>query len=142
MSDYVTLSAIKGALPDEITAQLLDDDSSGAPDSTSWAAVVAAVRNEVDGKIGQRFALPLPDPVPPSVLNAAFVLAAELIYQRRGFFGDSNPYAKRAADVRTWLDAIATGAQPLTPDIQRKKPSASAITECARTFSPSGRLSM
>lgn len=152
MSDYVTLAAIKGALPDEITAQLLDDDGTGVPNATVWSAVVASVTREINGKIGQRYPLPLTEPFPELVTNAAFVLAAELCYQRRNFHGDANPWSARADGIRGTmgqkggqpglLDKIADGSLPLTPEIVRKKPSASVITERAKTSSCRGAMSI
>ena len=107
---YITFDQIFAGLPDEITSQLLDDTGAGTPDMDIWQQIVAAVGQEIDGKIGQRYALPLVDPLPQVLLNAGFVLAAELLYQRKGFFGDSNPWLARATAVRG--TAGQQGGQP------------------------------
>lgn len=147
---YVTLTQIRAALPQEITHRLIDDTGAGVPDSENWNAIAEAVGREIDGKIGQRYATPLPEPVPAIVANAAFVLAAELLYQRRGFYGEKNPWAVRAQGIRGTLgvpggqagllDAIASGDSPLTVASQRAIPTAVAITEPARSVSRAGRL--
>jgi phage gp36-like protein len=146
---YITLAKIRGALPQEVTAQLLDDSGSGAPDSGVWAEIVARVTAEIDGKIGQRYPLPLAT-VPPLIENAAFILAAELCYQRRNFFGDANPWTKRADGIRGTkgqqggqaglLDDIASGAQPLTFAAKPARPSGSIISEQAKTTPSSGGM--
>lgn len=149
---YITFDQIISGLPDEITDQLLDDSESGEPDMDIWQQIIAAVGQEIDGKIGQRYALPLSDPLPQVLLNAGFVLAAELLYQRRGFFGDANPWTRRAESIRGTagrqggqpglLDAIVAGTIPLSPDLNRKQPSVSVIAERTRTHSRTGRLSI
>lgn len=146
---YVTLAKLKAGLPAEITAQLLDDTGAGVPDAANWAAIAAAIQEEIDGRLGQRFAVPL-DPVPAVIANAAFVLAAELLYQRRGFYGEHNPWTKRADSIRGTqgqpggqaglLDKIAAGEVPLTTETARARPSISAITEPAKTTSAAGNM--
>jgi hypothetical protein len=149
---YITFDQVVAGLPAEITNQLLDDSGAGTPDMDIWQQIVLAVGQEIDGKIGQRYALPLPDPIPQILLNAGFVLAAEMLYQRKGFFGDANPWCARATAIRGTagqqggqpglLDKLVTGELPLSPDLQRKQPSVSVITERARTHSHCGRLSI
>jgi len=80
------------------------------------------------------------------------VLAAELCYQRRNFYGDANPWSARADGIRGTmgqkggqpglLDHIADGSLPLTPEIVRKKPSVSVIVERAKTTSARGAMAL
>lgn len=145
---YVTLAQIRAALPAEITAQLLDEHGSGAPDAGTWAEVLAAVETEIDGKLAARFTLPLPGPTPVILRYAALTLAAELLYQRRGYHGESNPWTKRAELVRGTqgqqggqpglLDRIVGGEVPLTASTAPAKPQATAITSPAKTHSQGG----
>jgi phage gp36-like protein len=146
---YVTLTKLKAALPAEITAQLLDDHGSGAPSPGVWDEVVAAVQAEIDGKLGMRYPVPL-DPVPAVISHAAFVLAAEALYQRRNYHGDANPWTKRAEQIRGTqgqqggqpglLDRLASGEVPLTVQSRPARPAATAITETAKTTSGAGNL--
>lgn len=138
---YITLAQIKARLPDEITSALLDDTSSGAADLSVWDEIVEAVRTEIDGKLGQRYPLPLAT-VPDLVASIASVLAAELCYQRRNYYGEANPWTVRATAVRKTLDAIAEGDQPLTPTAKKQNAPALAITETAKTFPSSGNTVM
>jgi hypothetical protein len=143
---YITLAKLKAGLPIEITDKLLDDDGSGVAPSDNWTAIATSVQDEIDGRIGQRYAVPFADPVPAVIANAAFVLAAELVYQRRGFFNDGNPWTARAQGIRGsagtpggqpgLLDKIASGDEPLTPSTARAKPSGAAFIEQSK-LSPS-----
>lgn len=139
MPTYITLAKVRAALPEEITAQLLDDHGAGAPDSQVWSELAAAVAQEIDGKLGQRYSLPLSS-VPDLVASTALVLAAELLYQRRGYFGEANPWSERAKAVRATLDAIASGDQPLTATATRKNTPGAAITEAAKTHPSEGGM--
>lgn len=146
---YVTLAQMKAALPAEITAQLLDDLAAGVPTPGVWSEVVAQVQSEIDGKLAMRFSLPL-DPVPAVIQNAALVLAAEALYQRKNFFGDKNPWFARANSVRGTLgqpggqagllDRLVSGEIPLTATATTAKPAGSVIAEPAKTTSATGRL--
>src|SRR4051812_40751531 len=128
-SPYITLAKIKAGLPAEITAQLLDDTGSGLPDAANWSAIVDAVTTEINGKVGQRYALPFADPQPDLLCSAAFVLAAELCYQRNNFYGESNPWTARANSIRGTqgqpggqaglLDRIASGEEPILPSTKK-----------------------
>jgi phage gp36-like protein len=147
---YLMLAQIKAALPTDITEQLLDDQGSGIADPSVWPEILAAVTREIDGKIGQRYPLPLAEPVPQIVTNAAFVLAAELLYQRKGFFGEANPWTKRAEQIRGTqgqqggqaglLDRIASGEEPLTTAARPQHAPAVAITTPAKTTPSTGNI--
>jgi phage gp36-like protein len=146
---YVTLDQMKAVLPAEICAQLLDDLGSGVPSGNVWSQVIAQVQAEIDGKLAMRYPLPL-DPVPLVIHNAAVVLAAELLYQRKNFHGEKNPWFARANSIRGTLgqpggqagllDRLASGEITLTAEAKPAKPAGSVITEPAKTTSATGRL--
>lgn len=142
MATYVTLDQMKAALPADITDRLLDDAGSGVGDPNSWSAIVTRVCGEIDGKIGQRYALPVTNVTGLQLLGQfAFVFAAELLYQRRGFFGEANPWTLRAGAIRGdpvhplmkgELDRIASGDIPLYAAATQAAPSGAALTETSR----------
>lgn len=146
---YITLSQMKAALPAEITDRLTDDTGSGVGDAAVWADVVTAVTQEIDGKVGQRYTLPISDSQALKLLgNYAFILAAEALYQRKGFFAASNPWTARAQSIRGTagqpggqagaLDHIADGTSPLVPNATRRSTPAAAITESTKLVSSHG----
>ena len=141
MPDYITFGQMKAAMPADILAQLLDDSGSGAPDMAKWTELLVAVTREIDGKLEQKYPLPLAT-VPNSIGDAAFVLAAELLYQGRGYYEEANPWTKRAKGVRSFLDALANGEKQLLPTAAKVGTPAAAITETAKTFPSDGSLMM
>lgn len=135
MPDYVTMSEMNGLIPTAFLVQALDDDQDGNADATAWAAVLGQVHKQIDGPLGTRFKVPFTNPLPPIVSEAAPIFAAELLYNRRGFADDKNPWTKQASELRKKLDAIAQGALPLTPEIKRTAPAAGIVSETAKTAS-------
>ena len=137
---YVTLSNMNARLPASFLVQALDDNNDGAADAGVWDDVASAVATEIDGILGVRFETPFSNPIPAPVTAAAQILAAEALYNRRGFSGEEkNPYAKLAAEQRKKLGQIAAGELPLGPEIKRTAPSASIVSEPSRASSRKGR---
>lgn len=139
MSDYITYAEMKAALPAEIMAQLLDDQGSGMPDMDKWEKIVAAVAREINGALEQKYSLPLAT-VPNSIGDAAFKLAAELLYCGRGFYGDANPWTERGRDVRKFLLKVADGSIQLLPTTRKTNAPAVVISESAKTTPASGNM--
>ena len=141
---YVSRSELTAAVPADLAGQLL-----GAGGDAIWTEIEAAVAREIDGRLAARYTVPLPEPVPAIVRSAALVLAAEALYQRLNFYGDSNPWTKRADGIRGTagqqggqeglLDRLAAGNPPLyAAAVQAPKRSAAAIIEPAVTTSARG----
>lgn len=133
MSTYFQLTDVQAKIPPKFLTEALDDNLDGQIDAGLFEAIQAQVGNEIDGFLGQRYALPL-QVVPAIISDAALVLACEAVYGRR-VSPDQNPWTARATVVRTKLGDIAEGKQPLTTDLQRKDPSVSAIISHSKTFS-------
>lgn len=139
MPDYVTMADINGRIPSTFLIQALDDDEDGSADTEAWAAVLADVHSKINGILGGRFDVPFANPLPPIVVDAAKTFACDFIYARRGMTTkENNPWKERAAEAYKTLKEIAAGKLPLTPDIGREKPSASAVTRKAKTSTASG----
>ncbi len=135
MPAYVLLGQLSALIPPQFLTEALDDNGDGVADPGVFDAVVAAVQQEIDGALGQRFAVPFANPIPAVVADAALVLAGFSLYARRGVAEEKNPFAARAREIRAKLAAIAQGQQPLAPEQRRAQPSASIVTEPARTRS-------
>ncbi len=128
MPDYVLMSEMNGLIPAAFLVQALDDDQDGAADLTAWADVLNQTHKLIDGPLSVRFTTPFSNPLPPIVLEAAPIFAAELLYKRRGHADEVNPWVKQATKLREKLEKIAKGELPLTPDTKRAKASASVIS--------------
>jgi len=142
MSAYIIRATLAAEFPPQFITQALDDDGDGAEDTGVWDQIVTNAQTEIDGILGQRYAVPFANPIPAIVVDACTKFVAEKLYLRRGFEGDKNPWAKRASEARTALKDIGTGKTPFTPGLDRKKPSAVAITEPAKTSSRSNRAAI
>ena len=137
---YITKQKLYAVVPRQLVEQALNDDGVGGEDPGAWESVAEAVQTAIDGPLSQRYAVPFAGTLPPLVAQAAIVLAAEMIYQRRGIHGATNPWTARADAIRADLAAVASGEKPLGPQWDRESPSISTITETAKTYAQSGRL--
>jgi hypothetical protein len=101
-------------------------------DPTIWAGIQGDVGNQIEGRLGQRYATPFASPFPAVVSDAALILAYEAVYARR-VGEDKNPFSTRATAMREKLDLIGEGKQPLTPLLNRQDPSGNVIGSRAVT---------
>ena len=101
---------------------------------------MADVHSRIDGILGTRYTVPFANPLPAIVIDAAKIFACDAIYARRGkATKETNPWMERAANAYRTLEKIAKGELPLTPDKGRSNPSASVITDTAKTVITSGK---
>jgi phage gp36-like protein len=139
MPDYVLIGDLDADLPPQFLVQALDDDNDGIADAGIWTKVLKSVSEEIDGILGQKFAVPFGNPLPAIAVHAARQLAIAKLYQRRGIEDKANPYAKAAADIREKLKAIAQGKEPLAPELQQSAPSVSIISDKSKLHSSTGK---
>jgi len=130
---YVVLGDLRGKIPQKFLVQALDDDQDGEVDAGLWELVQAQADRAVDSRLGQRYEVPFADP-PAIVLEAALIFACEGIYARR-VGPDANPFMGMGNAMRSKLDKIGSGAEPLIPTLNRAKPSGGVIASPARTHS-------
>lgn len=137
---YVTRAQITAKLPPQFLLQALDDNGDGTEDADLFDAVVSGADAEVDGILGQRFSVPFTGTVPPIVGQASLIFVLDTLYLRRGYGTEANPnpVAGRAKDMRTKLQRIALGEEPLAPEASRSRPSVTVITETSRVYSGNG----
>lgn len=140
---YTTLAEVKAKLPYEFIVEALDDDKDGVVDEDVWEAVAADAADQVDARLGKRYAVPFnPESLEPIVKSSALIFVLETLYQRRGFATlENNPFLASARAARAELNQIGAGEVPLTPEAKKPKQSVMTLTEPARTSSRSGYLS-
>ena len=105
---YVNSAQIQTAIPAPHLNDACDDDHDGAADSGVLDAIISQACQAVDAFLAPRYEVPFTDPAPPACREAAFVFAAELVYDRRQVF-DKNPFKDRADDWRERLEKIGAG---------------------------------
>lgn len=136
---YVTQADLSNLIPAEFIVEALDDDGDGTADAGAWDGVAEEAGQEIDSYLEQRYALPLSEPYPARVIQAAKIFACEILYKRRGIHGDKNPFSARAERHRKALANIASGDAALKVGSEPVEPSISIITEPAGTV-PRNRL--
>lgn len=132
---YITMADITGMIPVKFLTEAFDDDGDGLADQdvigTVFDTACRAVDSILEGRYGAQ--IPFQNPIPAVIIQASKVFACELLYQRRGKSAEDNPFTKQANQYRDpqsgILTKIAAGEMPLTPNLQRSKPSATAITQ-------------
>jgi hypothetical protein len=135
---YVALTDLYGKIPAPFLIQALDDDQSGVANQATFDLIASQVALDIEARLGQRYATPFVatpgQPIPQIVLHAALIFACEGVYARRVAI-DANPWTGMANSLRTKLDRIGQGLEPLTPTVQRQDPSVTAIQEWSKTHS-------
>jgi phage gp36-like protein len=131
---------INSRVPADFLLQALDDNQDGVVDAAVWQGVQRDVAAQIDGYLGQRYPVPFKPPRPAIVSAAARAFACELLYKRRGSADKVNPWHDEAETFRKKLEAVGKGEQPLTPELQRQKPSVSVVSEPSKTTSGKNRV--
>lgn len=134
---YVIQSDLEGMVPAEYLDQALNDTGEEGGEDSGWEKVYEAVQDDIDGRLSVSFAVPLADPVPPLVHQAAKILASWYCYARRGVTGDSNPWQEQATSWRKRLDTIGTTGKGL---YEEEAVSGSAVVSDSKLHDASGRL--
>jgi hypothetical protein len=140
---YTSQEQAKAKVPEAFLVEALDDDRDGMIDDDVWTAVAEEAADQVDARLGQRYAVPFPaDAIPAPARHASLLFVLETLYLRRGFgTEENNPFLNSARAARKELEAIGSGQKPLTPESQKPRPSVAVFTEPARTTSSAGHLS-
>lgn len=125
---YVTQNQIETAIPAQHLVDALDDDRDQVADAGKLDEVIAAASQQVDSYLESRYTVPFTT-VPKKVAEAAFTFTCELLYQRRGLFGDDNPWFKRAEAWRELLKKIGEGEGQITAGEGQAFTPGAAVTE-------------
>lgn len=137
---YLTLAQMEAEIPGDFIVQALDDDGDGDINAI-FGVVQEAVADKIHAFLSQRFEVPFSDPIPPIVKASARVFTGDMLYRRRGFKGDENPFEEDEAKFCKVLAEIGNGDRPLLAGKQQTSPSVVTITEPARTTSRQNHLS-
>lgn len=140
---YTTLDQVQAKLPMDFIIEALDDDKDGQVDAAVWDLVADDAADQVDARLGQRYATPFAlDALPAPAKSASLLFVLETLYQRRGYGTlENNPFLASARAARTELEAIGKGDKQLTPQAQRPRPSVAVYGEKSRTTSAAGSIS-
>ncbi len=129
---YVSIDNLKPSIPERLLIQALDDDGDGAVDEPVWEGLADAASRAVDAPLSQSYRVPFAAPLPALVSEAARIFALEMIWQRRGAFGEANPVGTQADEMRRRLSRVGVGDEPLTATAKHGAPSVAVVTEQSR----------
>jgi phage gp36-like protein len=132
---YTTQADLTALLETVKVNQALDDAQTGEADAALFAAIQAAVDNEIHGYLEGRFNVPL-NPPPAFVKDAELVLEAEILWSRRGFTDQNNPWSDRAGKIRDRLADIRDGKAPLSLASSMSVDAGAIVSEPSSTYSP------
>jgi phage gp36-like protein len=128
---YTSQEKIQAAIPASVLTDMLDDDRDGQPDPGLLDQIIATASAQVDGYLAAQYTVPLADPAPALVQQAAYVFACETLYDRRGF-NENNPFRTRANAMRDVLREVAAGKIVLSADSNTRKSPGAVIAETLR----------
>ena len=134
---YTTLDQVKAKLPLAFITEALDDDRDGEIDEEVWVQVAEDAADQVDARLGKRYAVPFdPENLEAIVSDASKLFILETLYLRRGYgTEENNPFLKAANTMRNELRDIGNGKGQLTPEAVKPKKSVAVFTEPSRTHS-------
>ena len=115
----------------------LDDTASGSATVGLFDNILAAVTDDIDGRCRRTFSDVVP--LPPLIKQAAIILTAELLWNRRPIGTESNPWTKRADTIREQLDRIGRGVDILSLPASTAYPTTTAFTNDGLNFSDIGQ---
>lgn len=132
---YFSWEDLTDLIPEEFATEALDDDGDGTAEK--WESVRATSDRVVDGFLRPAYIGPISDP-PEILKDAAALECAYACYARRNEAA-AFPLMDRLKAIRLTLQKIGAGSEALFPTAATRA-KAAAITEEARSYSPSGRM--
>ena len=105
-------SDLLGEIPHDLLTQALDDNGDGTIDAAAWDAVQAAAEERLRAAFGGD--VPLRHALTATHARKLFILV--ILYNRRGFTGEANPYTNAANRAEKRLEEIAAGEVEFSED--------------------------
>jgi len=134
---YITQADMVAVVPADILTVAIDDENLGIESDGVWDIIEAAAARRVDGILAARYPVPFSSPYPDLVKDAAIVFAATMLYLRKGYAKDANPWTAEAEAMQQRLQKVADGDIDLIAtgsDISADG-GGSIISEPAKTYS-------
>lgn len=120
---------LKGDIPERDLIAALDDNKDGLADDSAWTEVLKSA----DERIANAFGGDTPAKYATSANYARKIFCLEILYRRRGYARDQNPFASQAAAAEKRLSGLSSGTD--RPDTT---PGGAAATTEPMASRPSG----
>jgi len=139
---YITQADLAAYVQADMLAQGVDDAGDGSDSDAVFAVVYNAVEKEIHGSLAGVYAVPFASPYPSFIVHAALVLAAYLLYARRGAAGENNPWREETRLIRERMQRLARREERL--DISAPPDVSAGSIEVATplTYDRQGRLGL
>jgi phage gp36-like protein len=109
---YCALTDILDQIDEAILIQLTDDENAGIVEESRVEKAIADADSEINGHIGARYSLPLPDPVPNIVRKFSVDVAIYNLYSRRQSIMPDERRERYNAAIR-FFEQVAAGKASL-----------------------------
>lgn len=103
---------LKGEIPLAQIIEALDDNGDGEADDDAWEDVLSGVEDRINDCFGGA----VPERHVDATAYARKIFACEIIFRRRGFSGEKNPFAKQASGIETRLRNLSSGEESVQGD--------------------------
>ena len=113
-----------GFMSEDLIVQALADKERGKVDPAAWEASLGLAQQRAANAFGSGI---VPEEFSNAVRYAMRVFLAEILFVRRGFFGEKNPYSAQAREQEKRLHELAGG------DALAEEGGGTAITEPMKT---------
>lgn len=136
---FFTFDQLTALIPASYLTEGLDDDGNTVEDA--FTKVRAAAENRINGMLAARYSIPLTTTdagVLAFLADAGCLIAAGMVYGRRGIPADQWPFKGEYSSIMARLRAIASGEEALAPASitpAAETPSV-LISETAGTYHP------
>lgn len=113
---FFTLDQLTAIIPESYLVEGLDDDGDAVEDA--FTKVREAAENRINAMLSARYEIPLPTTnagVTAFLADAGCLIAAAMVYSRRGVPADQWPFKGEHSAVMGRLRAIAKGDEKLAP---------------------------
>lgn len=130
---YITQTQLLAMFPASQIIACLDDDNDGVIDTAAWDEVSAKVDRKINAALEGRYALPLAEPYPAKLVDAAGGLAVAFAFMRRGVAEDACPFKVEIKEAREALKKIAEGGDVRLGVTPSASSAPSAITSPVQT---------
>lgn len=113
---FFTFDQLTAIIPSSYLTEGLDDSGDGAEDA--FTKVREAAENRINAMLSARYEIPLPTSnagVAAFLADAGCLIAAAMVYSRRGVPADQWPFKGEHSAVMARLRAIAKGDEKLAP---------------------------
>lgn len=128
MATYCTQSDIEAEVGAPDLIAFTDDENTGTINTTILNNLIVNASNYIDGKVGNIYAVPFGNPVPPVIQSMCVTIVCYRLYRRRLAAQENNTFEDDYNDVREILNKVNIGEQHLDLTTPRNYPQGAVVS--------------